>query len=275
MIYSNAFRMMAQEGHLASTSLLAGFENINKIHYDKPGTVYSALFQLATGFERIMKVALILDHKVRHDLNNPTDKQLKAFGHSVSGLYDTLAKAHPSIDGWVATDSLHNEFLLVVSEFARGSRYYNIDQLVSGAKNPDPLVRWAGLHLDIARHYFSYKKISGVMDRARKHCERFGQFGYEMGLRGEYDLTIDVTFEMEIARLSRGHCVWVAIETLKPVCALIEKLCGQIHKMEIQMGHANPTVPFMAEFFPFGMTERQTAIRRKAWSSLFFIAGRV
>ena len=55
MIFSHQFRMMAQEGHLASMSLLGGFESLAKLDYDKPGTVYSTLFQLTIGLGRVDK----------------------------------------------------------------------------------------------------------------------------------------------------------------------------------------------------------------------------
>ncbi len=268
---------MAGEGHLASTSLLAGFESLAKIDYDKPGTVYLTLFQLSTGLERIMKIAVILDYKVRNDLANPSDLQLRRLGHSITDLYSALrvaSESHAMTDGWFDDDTLWGELLFVLSEFARGSRYYNIDQLVSGRDAPDPLIRWFEVHMRIAEDAVSCERLGDIMQRARNHCEALGLFGWEMGPRGQPDLTIDVTYQLEVARVTRGHCVWTIIEILKPIYRLIERLVNEVHQTERQKGIEDLTVPYMVEFFPFCLARRKTAIRRKAWTKLFHIAGR-
>lgn len=278
MIFSHEFRMMAQEGHLASTSLLAGFEALAKLDYDKPGTVYSTLFQLATGFERIMKIAIVLDHKARHDLTNPSDAQLRQLGHSITDLYQLLrikAETRSITDGWFETHTKHRQLLAALSEFARLSRYYNIDQLVSGRDSSDPLTRWFAVHMQIADNAVNNDRRTGIMQRARSHCETLGLFGWEMGPKGQWDLTIDVTYQLEVARVSRGHCVWTIIEILKPIYHLIERLANEVHQLEQQKGIEPTNVPYMTEFFPFCLTDKGTAIRRKSWTTLFYIAGRV
>jgi hypothetical protein len=278
MIFSHSFRMLAQEGHLASTSLLGGFEAINKLNYDQPGSVYSALFQLVTGLERIMKIAWIMNFRVQNDLRNPSDAQLRSLGHSITGIYRALEEASKSYTldaGWVQPETLHDEVLIFMAEYAKGSRYYNIDQLVDGREMPDPLVRWFNLHLKVADQALSQKKQEGIMDRARQHCERLSLYGWEMGPRGQLDLTIDVTFQIELARKSRGHCVWIIIELLKPIYSLIDQLVRKLHEVELEKGIANPDVPYMQEFFPFCLGDKETVVRRKAWTSLFVLSGRV
>lgn len=278
MIFSREFRMMAQEGHLASTSLLAGFEALTKLDYDKPGTVYSTLFQLATGLERIMKIAVILMHKVSNDLANPSDAQIRRLGHSITDLYAVLrsaAELHSVTDGWFDSNTIQGDLLVALSEFARGSRYYNIDQLVSGRDSPDPLTRWFAIHMKIADDVLSCRRLNSIMQRARNHCEARGLFGWEMGPRGQWDLTIDVMYQLEVARVSRGHCVWIVIGILKPIYRLIDRLAKEVHQLEQEKGVETPTIPYMAEFFPFCLVDDDTAIRRKAWTTLFHIAGRV
>lgn len=278
MIFSHEFRMMAQEGHLASTSLLAGFEALAKLDYDKPGTVYSALFHLATGLERVMKIAIILDHKAKNDLTNPSDALLRQLGHSITDLYAALrsaADAHSIIDGWFESHTAHGKLLAALSEFARSSRYYNIDRLVSGRDNPDPLTRWFAIHMQIAGDAISNNRLNGIMQRARSHCEALRLFGWEMGPSGRLDLIIDVTYQLEVARVSRGHCVWTIIEILKPIYRLIDRLVNEVHQLEQQKGIKSPTVPYMTEFFPFCLTDKGAATRRKAWTMLFYLAGRV
>jgi|GEM_PF-2371555 len=277
MIYSHGFRMMAQEGHLASTALLSAFEGMKKLNYDKPGTVYSALFQLATGFERIMKIAVILDHKTQHNLTNPTNAQMRSLGHSITDLYAYCRSAgeRRGINtGWFNPETLQYNVVAFLSEFAKGSRYYNIDQLVSSGTSPDPLTRWFAIHWDIADRHVSTRRKDAIMERARSHCERLGMFGWEMGPFGRYDLTIDVTFQLEVARVSQGYCVWTLIELLKPIYRLIDRTSDEVQRLEHKT-QVEPTSPYMVEFFPFCLATKDVAIRRKAWTTLFHIAGRL
>jgi hypothetical protein len=278
MIFPDEYRFLAQEGHLASNALVSGFEAINKIDYDKPGTVYAALFQLATGFERFMKIALILDHKVQHDLSNPTDSQMRSFGHSIDLLYahcTRIAALRNCGSGWFDSNTLQADVIAFLSGFAKGARYYNLDQLVNGRKNLDPLSEWFGIHFRIAEDHLSERRRCAAMNRARAHCEGLGLFGWEMGPMGRYDLTIDVTFQLEVARLSRGYCVWTLIGILKPIYDLIDQLTAEVHDIDQRQQAARPSVPYMNEFFPFCLAAMDTAVRRKAWTTLFHIAGRV
>jgi hypothetical protein len=278
MIFSHQFRMMAQEGHLASISLLGGFEALAKLDYDKPGTVYSTLFQLATGLERLMKIAFILEHKATNDLTDPSDAQLRTLGHSITDIYVVLqssARTRSITDGWFEAPTKQGQLLAALADFSCTSRYYNIDQVVGGRDSPDPLTRWFSVHMQIASDCISNNRLNEIMQRARTYCEERGMFGWEMGPTGQWDLTIDVTYQLEIARISRGLCVWTIIEVLKPIYCLIDRLTREVHQLEQQKAIAAPTVPYMTEFFPFCLADKRTAIRRKAWTKLFHIAGRV
>lgn len=269
--------MLAQEGHLASNALLSGFEGIAKSDHFRPGTIYSALFNLAIGLERMMKLAFVVQHMVENDLAAPNDKQLRAFNHSAIKLYAELreiGEARGIIDGWQSEGGLHFDLLSLLSDFAVSSRYHNLDQIVQGKATDDPLIAWFNLHMRIARKYLPSRKLVAINEWAIAHCDEHQLYGYDMGMRGEYELMIDIIGQVEMARLSRGHCVWTIIEIIKPLYCLIGRVCADDHAMEIEKGLQQPVVPHLAEFFPFGLTFKQTAIRRKAWTSLFEIAGR-
>jgi hypothetical protein len=277
MIFSAEHRLMAQEGHLASSSLLAGFEALAKINYDKPGTIYSTLFHLSIGLERMMKIAVILDHKAMHNLANPTDKQLRGLGHSITDLYAkvrTAGEARGNAGGWFDQDTDHHDLLAALSEFARGSRYYNFDQLVNGSQNPDPIVRWFKVHMQIAESVLPYRRLEKIMTKARAFCDTHHMYNWEWGPMGRYDLTVDVTYQVEVARVTRGHCVWTIVETILPIYRLIDHLTKKVHHMENQSGITSSAVPYMTEFFPFCLATRKSAVRRKAWATLFHFAGR-
>lgn len=277
MTYSHQFRMLAQEGHLASNALLSGFEGIAKSDYYKPGTIYSALFNIAIGLERMMKLAFVVKHMINHELSTPSDKQLKKFSHSAEKLYVELrgiGKSIGIIDGWYSEGDLHFELLRLVSHFAVSSRYHNLDQITQGKVSDDPLIAWFNIHMRIAQKYLPHRKLVAINQEAIAHCDRHQRHGYVMGMRGEYELIVDIIRQVEMARLSRGHCVWTVLEIIQPLYRLIDRVCSEAHAMEIEKGIQQPVVPHLEEFFPFGLTFKQTAIRRKAWTSLFEMAGR-
>jgi hypothetical protein len=269
---------MTQEGHLASVSMLAGFEALSKLNYEKPGTVYLTLFQLSTGLERIMKIAFILNYMSNNDLKYPCKKDLKFFGHNISDLYEKLretAKKRSMTNGWFKDQSIHAEAIAALSEFAVSTRYYNTDQLVGHQIASNPLIRWFEVHLKIAEAAISQTRLDGIKDRAVAFCEERALLGYEMGPMGRLELTIDVNYQLEVARVSRGQFVWAIIETLKPIYSLLDQLVVDVHNLEKTKNIDVHTVPYMTEFFPFCLTDKRTAVRRKQWKSLFSIGGRV
>lgn len=107
------------------------------------------------------------------------------------------------------------------------------------------------------------------MQLARDHCGKLGLYGWELGPRGEYDLTIDVTYQLEIFRRTRGHCIWTIIKILRPFYDLLDELCDDIHKIDINKGFDRPSVPYMTEFVAFFLCDQRTSIRRKSWLSTY------
>lgn len=254
-------------------SLLNGFELFHRSSFGFPGIFYSAFFQLSTGLERLMKIVVILDHKIKNDLNNPTDKQLRVFGHSILDLYATCEavarEKSQSLGAWFSSGDLEYDVLAFLSEFARGSRYYNLDQLAGSTRGDDPLTKWYGIQMRIVKANLSANKREAIMQLARDHCDKFQLYGWEPGPRGVYDLTIDVTYQHEIFRRTRGHCIWTIIRILQPFHDLLDRLSGDVHQIEEAKGVDTPTVPYMAEFVPFFLCDRQTSIRRKNWLATY------
>lgn len=140
------YQLLVQEGHLTMSSLLGGLNSIRNANIDDAhrGLFYSGLFELATGFERLMKIAVLLEHKINNQLKNPTDKQLRSFGHNIQELHSScvkFAEGH-GLKTMFPTNEIQDDILEVLSNFAKGSRYYNLDQLTSGNKNKDPIEQW-------------------------------------------------------------------------------------------------------------------------------------
>ncbi|MFN3777067.1 hypothetical protein [Sphingomonas parapaucimobilis] len=278
MIFSHRFRMMAQEGHLASNALLTGLEGLAKSDHYQPGTIYTLLFNLSIGLERLMKIIFVTHHMANNDLNAPSNTTLQnKFRHSLTKIYDHLqaiGKDAGVNEGWYEEGSLHYDVLTFMSEFAAYSRYHNLDLIAKGTGGSDPLIEWYKLHLRIAEDSLSYRRRISINEQAIAHCDRSNMYGYTMGMRGEYELMVDIVYQLELTKRTRGHCVWTILQIIKPLYRLLCWACSQSHEIEITKGLQEPVVPHLDEMFPFGLTTREDAIRRKAWTTLFCMGGR-
>lgn len=276
-MFSHRFRMMAQEGHLASSSLLAGLEGLAKSDHYQPGTIYSVLFNLSIGLERMMKIAVVTHHMSTHNLEAPTDQTLRSFGHSLLELYKFLkglGEGYGVESGWYDEKSMHYDVLVILSEFALSSRYHNLDRIVEGRSSSDPLSSWFDIHLRIAEETISYRRRSAINERAIAHCDRNNIHGFAMGMRGEYELMVNIVYQLEVTKLSRGYLVWTILEVMKPIYRLLCSFCSDAHAIETAKGLREPIVPHLDELFPYGLTTKSDAIRRKAWTTLFYMGGR-
>lgn len=265
--------LLMQEGNLAKSALMAGLESVAKMDYDRPGGHYLAFFHLSIGFERLMKIVFIIDHKAKHALKNPTDAALRKFGHDLLSAYSHSKKiavenGMPS-DEWYEDGTVEHNVVTFLSEFAQGSRYHNLDKLVGGKQNNEPLLRWHEIHKAIAEQYVSGTRLRTINEKAIAHCDRHGLYGFERALDGEFFTQVDMTYLHELLRVSRGYCVWTLIRILKPFYDLLFSLTRRAQALEPQGPTASYVVPYMYEFFPFCLCDRRTATRRQKWVGIY------
>jgi hypothetical protein len=272
-MFEPEFYLLAQECNLAKAALLGGMTAFSYIDIDQTGSVYSALFQTSIGVERLMKMAIIIDHKLRHDLTNPTNQQLKQIGHDLIVLYQrckTLA-AEQSFDPteWFGPGSIEHEMLALLSGFAKSSRYYNLDA-ISGSKPPtDPLIEWALLHQRIGETYIGYKTREKLNQNAVEFADRFGAVGWERWIDGQYIPNVDAIYLHSLLKKANPYCVWTLPRLLKPFYKLLDILSDSAHAMEVEKEIVRPVVPYATEFFPFFLASLDNVRRRKNWTKLF------
>jgi len=83
--FGKSFHLLAQEGHLAKSALLSGFDFLLRAeaNANKDGQFYAAFFQLSIGIERLLKLVVVAQHMLENNFVSPTPKQLK-------GTMDTI-----------------------------------------------------------------------------------------------------------------------------------------------------------------------------------------
>lgn len=268
-MFTRSFRLLTQEGHLTMSSLLGGLNSIRNANVDdnRRGLFYSGLFELATGFERLMKVVLILDHQLKNDLKNPTNKELKAFGHNIKELFEKCSEL-PQAYGLRSELKLNDKqrkILLTLTEFAKGSRYYNLDVLTNHNKNEDPISLWLSV---IDDHIWSLRNDvrTKLQSDAIQVVDRSGMAGsWQQNVDGEWVTMLDFYYLMSAIEKANPHIVWSVIEILRPFHGLLWHQCNELHERYASQGKENE-IPYMFEFFPFFLIPKSSALRKKQWA---------
>lgn len=259
------FGLLLQEGHLTRSSLMSGFGFLNRADYqERKGDYYSAFFQLSIGVERIIKIAYILNFKLENDMRLPTDKELRRLGHKLKEGYDVCAGFNKSSQDFSKVGSLEYDVLSVLSDFADGARYHNLNELSGGRKLDDPLQAWRTVHAKVVEQELSYKKRENIARKVYAHCDKFKIFHYSEIAEGHWVPHVDVMMKECMLAAAKPYCVWLVISLLEPFYELIYDLCSAIHKIE-----EGSSVPAMYEFFPFLLCDKDTVLRRKSWIALY------
>lgn len=273
MIFPREFHMLSQEGSLAQNSLLSGIEALGKLNYDKTGTFYAAFFQLSIGLERLMKIVVIIDYKIKNDLRNPPGKQIRSLGHDLVAAYGVCKQLasdrSKNMSQWYEPDTAEHDVLVHLSQFAKGARYYNLDSFAERQDFQDPVVQWANVHQRIANQYISGLRRKKINDLAIAHCDKWKMFGFERSIDGEYRTQVDCTFMHELFRQANKYCVWTIFQLLRPFYFLLENLCNEVRKVEDSKRIDIYTVPDMHDFFPFMLCDMATVTRRQKWVGIY------
>src|SRR5690606_6437784 len=108
-----------------------------------------------------------IDHMLENGLAVPTKKQLQARGHNIADLYDECGrigvKRQSPIPNRAHLDSIDQELLLLLSDFARATRYHNLDALSASQISADPLAGWGELIIAILGHDVPQKRKDEIL----------------------------------------------------------------------------------------------------------------
>jgi len=147
------FRPFMRESALARMSLAEGLANLRKAHHMDAGYYHQAFFGLSIGLERLLKLIVLIDHALTHDGALPATQEFKtAYGHDLTRLFAQAIVIRERLDDegetlrWGVPDmEITNRILAVLTEFARVTRYYNLDVLTGADPDAgrDPIAAWA------------------------------------------------------------------------------------------------------------------------------------
>jgi hypothetical protein len=257
--------LFQQEGHLMASTLASGLTAARKTQVHDKGAVYVALFNLATGLEWLFKAVVIAEHMAVHDMAAPTQKELRRYGHDLSGLYDTcvvIGTRH----GHVLTprfefDALDQGLADLLSDFGEGARYHNLDQLGGAPASHDPLARWAAL-LTLAADDVSERVKTRIRSNAAVVAGLMADSTMVImtGLDGRA-LTLEDTLERPgLHRVAAPHLVWRLVRLIDSFVPVLDATCQAVNRAA-----AAPILPAMSEFFEWLWADRAQVLRKNRW----------
>jgi hypothetical protein len=139
-------RFIAFKAELAKCLTCSGLTALRKAPPTRPGIYYDAFFGLSIGLERLAKLAWLIDECIRRNGAFRTDKNLKSVGHDIQTLVKRAQLIQSSQFAYLPlpSDSITDHIITFLSEFAKHTRYYNIDFFVGGKSRGmgDPIKTW-------------------------------------------------------------------------------------------------------------------------------------
>lgn len=147
-MFNKNFSTLINEAQFTQEILANGATQIGKVNYAKKGMYFSSFTSLSTGLERIGKLCLILDYYISHKGNFPSENFLKnEIGHDLVNLYERSNEIiiRNNLELFFLKDldsTIHQDILSILSRFARGERYSNINFLVQSKSQSDPISEW-------------------------------------------------------------------------------------------------------------------------------------
>ena len=147
-LLNKTFNALNKEAQFTKEMLGAGATQIRNANYAFKGIYFQAFTSLSTGIERIGKLCLMLDYYIDHNGTFPDLNYLRnEIGHRISLIYQKSVSVIARLDLRFdflqqLDDPIHQAIINILSEFAQGDRYSNIDLLVSGKPQNDPIASW-------------------------------------------------------------------------------------------------------------------------------------
>lgn len=261
-----SYLLLQQEGYLISSSLTTGLTELRAAHVHNKGAFYTALFNLSVGFERLLKAIVIIDHMLDNGLAVPTKSQLQARGHNIVDLYDECerigVKRQLHIPSRTQLDAIDQELLLLLSDFARVTRYHNLNALSASQNGADPLARWGQLIITILSHDVPERQKYKILTQANIVATAIDDV--TVTLMHGLDQTLLTTSEALSLPGLHEQAVRFAVLRFVKILSPVRGLLAGVSHGAYGLGPV-PAFPQMHEFLQWLCDDRHYVLRKKKW----------
>jgi len=262
------FTLFQHEGYLIRDTLCTGLTALRNTRPPDKGGYYKAFFSLSIGTERLLKIIVILEYLLKNNFRYPTNKELKAFGHDLLSLYRAAEKISPnypeSVKNPFSTDKINLHIVQCLAEFAKETRYYNLDQLTQKTTTEDPVAYWNEIFFEVFMKDVPLRRQQIVLHQS----EGLGEALKDIMTAIITDLNRQTVGLKQafllggMAREANPYLMWRMIQILDPMKALLWDLSSACQEREKKRV---PSVPYMVEFLDFIYPEKAIVLRKKRW----------
>ncbi|WP_276500777.1 hypothetical protein [Terrimonas pollutisoli] len=179
------FQALNKEAVFTNEMLASGATQIRKANYADKGFYFQAFTALSTGLERIGKLCLMLDYYIKHNGTFPNLDALKRdIGHDIRLLYFKSKEIIVNRTlSFIYLDNLdnpvHQNIIDILSNFAKGDRYSNINLLTTQTRNIDPISEWSErIDMVLFKQNVSSRKRDEIERNAQIAQQLLGSFAH-------------------------------------------------------------------------------------------------
>lgn len=233
------------------------------------GAFYVAFFGLITGFERLLKVLILLDHWNR-SRKWLTDEELKVYCHDIGKLYGSVESLFEQYGvarkKHLKLDKIDRKLLMFLTSFARRGRYHNLFMLSESVGAVDPLGEWEDLLREIYEKDVPKEKRLPEPDENEilvdhvegNGCVKLTRKGNAVQTQTEH------VYDQGKMRLALPEMCWRLVKLLAPLKSLLISVHEQIREND-HGTDGELSVPYMDEFLEFVCEDKAAIFESEDW----------
>lgn len=273
--FSATWFLLEQEGLLAQACLCNGLTALRRANLgEKKGLFYSAFFELSIGFERMLKLILILDHMANNKLAPQPSKNIAGFGHDLFRLFDAT-KAICTVRGLnfldeFPPDSVPIRILDFLDQFANtNGRYSNINKLTghSHKAGADPIAKWGEIASRIMREKAKPRERKRALMNGLMANVAFG--GAAVSLISDLSQQPMAVASLHVRAseldIAAKYAIYALVTLIAALREVIDSLCDGALTANPPGKSGMVDLPNMKEFFQFAWADRQYVMRKRQW----------
>lgn len=240
------YRRFVDEVDFSRQLLGIGLTCLRKANFATRGLYFQALSGVSLGLERFMKLCLMLDDYNQNG-EYTSRKELKDYGHDLNVLFILVTGRADFPSG---LHEVHYRVMELLTEFAKSSRYSNIDFITNSHDN-DPMKHW---YNEIDKKIYNELLSDRQRNIIDKKCELYRNFGeilpgFVMGYYDENRNSInspgELNYLLKRSEMLAGHRTLLVIEIIECLYKIMDSMASQSkdnHFQHLELGRFFATI---------------------------------
>ena len=268
---SETFKALNKEAQFTKEMLGSGATQIRRANYATKGVYFQAFTSLSTGLERIGKLCLMLDHFIDNQGRFPNFNYVKnEIGHKIDVIYRksaTVITKHSMAMEFLGNldDPIHQSMLKILSAFAQGDRYSNINLIVGAKRQNDPIASW---FKDVDMPLYELRISKNKKEIIRRNAGIMAKLMDPFTLVRHVSETGGEITDVEDASYRTGLQKAVAPYRQLYVVQIIRYWVELLNHLQDITQRQSQDIPFFSEIFAPFYNEDSYIRTRKTWDSV-------